>query len=112
MSVYMCTLLLSCLFDLLAGVFATYPAATTSVFGGFFDQFMVTALLVTIILAINDKQNADISHAAAAALAGITIMIIGTSFNYNCGYPLNSARDFSPRLFTLIAGWGTEPFTA
>ena len=33
------------------------------------------------------------------------------SFGFNAGYAINPARDFSPRLFTLIAGWGTGTFS-
>ena len=31
---------------------------------------------------------------------------------YNCGFPINPARDFSPRFFTLCVGYGTEVFSA
>ena len=37
--------------------------------------------------------------------------LIPLSFGFNAGYAINPARDFSPRLFTLIAGWGTETFS-
>jgi glycerol uptake facilitator-like aquaporin len=37
--------------------------------------------------------------------------MIGTAFAYNCGYAINPSRDFAPRLFTLIAGWGTQTFS-
>ena len=36
---------------------------------------------------------------------------LSCSFGFNAGYAINPARDFSPRLFTLIAGWGTETFS-
>ena len=35
-------------------------------------------------------------------LKGMVYLGIGTSFGYNTGYAVNPARDFSPRLFSLI----------
>ena len=40
------------------------------------------------------------------------VLLIGMTFGYNCGYAINPARDFGPRLFTAMAGWGSKVFTA
>ena len=31
---------------------------------------------------------------------GLTVLGIGICFGFNCGYAINPARDFAPRLFT------------
>lgn len=94
-----------------AGIFATYPHKNLSFLGGLFDQTFGTTLLIIIVLAATDKKN-ELSHASIAGFLGVAVMIIGTSFCYNCGYAINPARDFGPRLFTYLAGWGNQVFTA
>lgn len=80
--------------------------------GGFFDQLVSTSLLIIVVLAVGDKRNVEMPHGTNAIVMGITVILIGTSFAYNCGYAINPARDFGPRLFTWMAGWGTQVFTA
>jgi glycerol uptake facilitator-like aquaporin len=83
-----------------------------SIFGGFLDQVVATTLLIIIVLAVGDKRNVEMPHGTAAIIMGLTVVLIGTSFAYNCGYAINPARDFGPRLFTAMAGWGSQVFTA
>ena len=93
-----------------AGIWATYPAVYLSTWGAFVDQFFATTLLVTVILAIGDSNNHDISHGTKALLIGNVVFMIGLSFGVNCGYAINPVRDFIPRLFTSFSGWGVEVF--
>lgn len=95
-----------------AGVFATYPAAYLSTFGGFIDQVVGTALLVAMVFALSDERNAPPLASLTPILVGVTVMAIGMGFGVNAGYAINPARDFGPRLFTALAGWGSGVFTA
>lgn len=95
-----------------AGIFATYPQPFLSTLGGFVDQVVGTALLMAGVLAVTDQRNnAPPGWFAPVMVAGI-VVAIGVAFGLNAGYAINPARDFGPRLFTAMGGWGTEVFTA
>ncbi|KAJ7986136.1 hypothetical protein DPEC_G00347660 [Dallia pectoralis] len=95
-----------------ANIFASYPAKHLSVLGGLVDQVIGTASLVLCILAIIDGKNNGAPKGMEPLCIGLIIMAIGVSMGHNCGYPINPARDLGPRLFTAVAGWGTEVFRA
>ena len=96
-----------------AGIFATYPQAFLSTFpGGFIDQVVGTAMLMLVVLAISDARNAPPVSGMAPFIVGLLVVVIGMSYGFNAGYAINPARDFGPRLFTAVAGWGTEVFRA
>lgn len=63
------------------------------------------------VLAIVDPYNNPVPRGLEAFTVGLVVLVIGTSMGFNSGYAVNPARDFGPRLFTAIAGWGSEVFT-
>ncbi|XP_045073728.1 aquaporin-9 [Coregonus clupeaformis] len=95
-----------------ANIWASYPAKHISVIGGFVDQVIGTAALILCILAIIDGKNIGAPKGMEPLCIGLIIMAIGVSMGLNCGYPINPARDLGPRLFTAVAGWGMEVFSA
>ncbi|XP_074618868.1 aquaporin-3-like isoform X3 [Acropora palmata] len=95
-----------------AGIWATYPQEYLSIGSGFADQFLGTALLVGCIFAITDKKNNSPNKGVAPVMIGLVVFVIGATFGFNCGYAINPARDLGPRIFTAMAGWGGEVFTA
>jgi MIP family channel proteins len=95
-----------------AGIFATYPQPFLSTLGGLIDQLVGTALLMACVLAITDQRNAGPPSWLAAPMIGLLVVAIGVAFGFNAGYAINPARDFGPRLFTAIAGWGGGVFSA
>jgi MIP family channel proteins len=95
-----------------AGIFATYPQAFLGVPGGLVDQIVGTALLLLMIFAISDAKNLAPDPKVAPIVVGLVVTLIGMTFGYNAGYAINPARDLGPRLFTAVAGWGSEVFRA
>jgi len=96
-----------------AGIWATYPQPFLSVFpGGVVDQIVGTALLVGVIFGITDTRNSPAPAGLVPVIVGLLVVLIGATFGFNAGYAINPARDFGPRLFTFVAGWGSEVFRA
>ena len=95
-----------------AGIWATYPQPFLTTSGGFIDQVVGTALLVAGIFGITDSRNSPAPAGLAPVVVGLLVVLIGATFGFNSGYAINPARDFGPRLFTFVAGWGGEVFRA
>ncbi len=95
-----------------AGIWATYPQAFMTIGGGFLNEALGAALLMGVILGITDSRNSPAPNGLAPVLVGLLVVAIGAAFGWNTGYAINPARDFGPRLFTFMAGWGGEVFTA
>jgi MIP family channel proteins len=96
-----------------AGIWATYPQPFLSTFpGGVIDQVVGTALLVGVILGITDRRNSPAPAGLVPVIVGLLVVAIGAAFGFNAGYAINPARDFGPRLFTFVAGWGGDVFRA
>ncbi|WP_020578190.1 MIP/aquaporin family protein [Actinopolymorpha alba] len=89
-------------------IFATFPAAYFhgSWVGPFIDQVVGTALLLMGIAALIDRRNVAPLSNLAPLITGLLVGAIGISFGANAGYAINPARDFGPRFFAWIAGWG------
>ncbi|MHB1568602.1 MAG: MIP/aquaporin family protein [Solirubrobacteraceae bacterium] len=89
--------------------FATFPAPYFgSWVGPFVDQVVGTFFLALFVWAITDEFNLPVGSNMTPFIVGMVVMAIGISFGANAGYAINPARDFGPRLFAWIAGWGKE----
>ena len=87
-------------------------AAVPLAVGGLVDQITGTALLVVGVFAIGDARNVAVPGWMGPLLVGTLVVGIGVAFGFNAGYAINPARDFGPRLFTAMAGWGVDVFAA
>jgi len=91
--------------------FATFPAQYFGTWvGPFVDQVVGTFFLVLFIWAVVDEANLGVGANLWPWIVGMVVVAIGISFGANAGYAINPARDFGPRMFALIAGWGKIAF--
>ncbi|KAM6170089.1 aquaporin-7 [Rhynchocyon petersi] len=93
-----------------AGIFATYLPIYMTLWHGFLNEVLLTAMLQLCLFAITDKQNSPALEGTQALVIGILVVIIGLSLGMNTGYAINPSRDLPPRFFTFIAGWGADVF--
>src|SRR5579864_1705246 len=94
-----------------AGIFTTFPAFPALPQAGFLDQLVGTGLLVLLIFAITDEFNIPPGANLAPLMIGLVVVAIGMSFGGMHGYAINPARDFGPRLFSVVAGFHNNGLT-
>ena len=84
---------------------AVVPPATA-----FFVEFTGTAVLTLVILSVTNRRNSSRPGVLTAATIGLTITLLISLFAPLTMAGFNPARDFAPRLFSALAGWGRIPF--
>lgn len=95
----------------LAGIFSTYPYPTLGFFQAALVEIVITAILLALIFALTDDGNGVPRGPLAPLLIGIVVAIIGASFGPLTGFAMNPARDFAPKVFAWVAGWGEIALT-
>lgn len=93
-----------------AGVFATFPKFPEVWWAGLLDQVIGTALLIGLIFAITDPRNRPVTAGLEPIVIGLVVVAIGISWGGMHGYAINPARDFGPRLMTLVVGFKNTGF--
>ena len=93
-------------------IFATFPAPyyNGGMIGPLIDQIVGTMFLVIFVFALTDTFNQAPRANLAPLLVGLAVAAIGMSYGANAGYAINPARDFGPRIWALVAGWGQVAF--
>jgi len=94
-----------------AGVFFTHPGLAITPMHALLDEVILTAFLMLGIFAITEEWNTMAPMANSGALIiGLLVALIGASAGYLEAWALNPARDFGPRLFAFLVGWGPQAF--
>lgn len=78
----------------------------------FFAEVVGTAVLVFAILGVTDVRNRMRAEVLAPLIIGLTITLLISLLGPLTMACFNPARDFGPRLFSAMAGWGWVPFSA
>ncbi len=78
----------------------------------FATEVIGTAILLLVIFCTTDANNKDRPQILTAAPIGLTVALLISLLGPLTMACLNPARDFGPRLFSSLAGWGSVPFTA
>ncbi|KAF0691235.1 hypothetical protein As57867_017433, partial [Aphanomyces stellatus] len=95
-----------------SGIFATYPMKWENQGSAFVCEMLGTALLVFTIFSVDDPTNMPTNPIMKPLTVGLIVVMIGMAFGMPTGYALNPARDLGPRVFSCLAGWGSDVFTA
>ena len=98
--------------DHTAGVFTTFPAFPEVPSAGLLDQTIGTAILLFMVMALTDARNQPPGANLTPVLVGAVVVAVGMSFGGMHGYAINPARDFGPRLFTVVAGFSDNGLTS
>ncbi len=64
-----------------------------------------------MIFAITDERNTPPGANMTPLMVGLIVVAIGMAFGGMHGYAINPARDFGPRLFTVVAGFKNNGLT-
>lgn len=73
-------------------------------------EVIATAVLLLVIFCATDVRNSARPQALTAATIGLTVTLLISLFGPLTMGCFNPARDFAPRLFSALAGWGALPF--
>jgi glycerol uptake facilitator protein len=92
--------------------FDTHRATLVTPGTAFFIEALGTGILVLVILCTTNPRNPSRPGVLTAATIGLTITMLISLFGPLTMAGFNPARDFAPRIFSCLAGWGKVAFTA
>lgn len=86
--------------------------ARMSPLAAFGAEVIGTAILLLVILCATDERNQARPQGLTAATIGLTVTLLISVLGPLTMACFNPARDFAPRVFSSLAGWGKVPFQA
>ncbi|KAI9481154.1 MAG: aquaporin-like protein [Benjaminiella poitrasii] len=93
-----------------ANIFSTAAAPDmTTITSSVMSELIGTALLVLIVMVTGHPNNLPFKTAQGMMVA-MGVMTLVMALGPTSGFSLNPARDLGPRVFTAVAGWGSDVF--
>ncbi len=88
-------------------------AARLRMSGGaaFAAELIATALLVLVIFCVTDERNKTRPQLLTPLAIGLTVTLLISLIGPLTMAGMNPARDFAPRVFSSLVGWGSVPWT-
>jgi MIP family channel proteins len=91
------------------GIFVTQAGPAVSMTTAFINEVFLTFVLVLTVFATTDPKNGAAPSSGIPAIAiGASVIFGGIALGPLTGFAMNPARDFGPRIFLMISGWGEK----
>jgi len=81
-----------------------------SALAAFGAEVIGTAILLLVVFSVTDERNKARPQILTAATIGLTVTLLISLLGPLTMACFNPARDFAPRVFSSLAGWGGVPF--
>ncbi|MFM1943309.1 MAG: Glycerol uptake facilitator protein [Verrucomicrobiota bacterium] len=81
-----------------------------SAWGAFGAEVVGTAVLLLVIFGVTDERNTARPGVWVPVAIGLTVTLLISLLGPLTMACFNPARDLGPRVFSMLAGWGTVPF--
>ncbi|KAL0579421.1 hypothetical protein V5O48_002592 [Marasmius crinis-equi] len=94
-----------------AGFFGTFAADYMTNVSCFFSEFLATAILILVILAVTDKRNSPPPYGLLPLVVFILTLGIAACLGMETGFAINPARDLGPRILTSMVGYGSAVYS-
>ncbi|KAL5341962.1 aquaporin-like protein [Aspergillus crustosus] len=89
----------------------TVPKEFVAPATAFFTEFIGSAILIGVIMALGDDTNAPPGAGMQAFIIGLLITVLVLALGYTSGGCFNPARDFGARVVCAMTGWGGQIWT-
>jgi len=89
-------------------LYFTNPLPYTSNYLCFYNELLMTAILMTFVVAVGDEGNTSPPKNMGPFVIFWVVLGLASTLGMQTSFALNPARDLGPRIVTWLAGYGGE----